>query len=1111
MNSSCGCCKGVGSGALDPIWNRPGLDALRYRVGTHATFLDGMIAALTLDADPALEALTTRAPDDATIALLDAWAIVADVLTFYQERIANEAYLRTATERRSIIELGRLVGYELRPGVAASVYLAYTLDKGYDVEIPSGARAQSLPGPGELPQPFETSAPLEAREAWNNLQPRLTRPSAIVRSKTGQDPGRAHDARTVEVLYLDGTSTNLKPNDRILLVFHTGVPVPRTVLSSEPDAAARRTKVVLAPPNLDKFLKDKKDLNALRPDPASLNDVVDTLKQGPAKRQLSPAHFSRQILDTFAPTADAGISLLAAANPLLKETFYRAWENAILSPAPPLTSVEALRVKAPLFGHNAPPKPILNSQGVSQGTEEWPLGDTLTVTIRIGASENADDSVVRNVRAFARATVATGIEVAFRKGPEAGVARLPFSRGTQSTRLDGVEISLTIPTEGEARTFEIVIAPESDNRFGLKEKQQILLTPIAPPTGEEGAASRLSVSIQNGAAKDPEQTLAQGQTVQYQVGSRNVTIDATEGLVLKQESRAALSDAELARSGPIVALDAPYDQIVPGSWILIERLKADGSKMTPFVTTVKDAVTLTKTAYGITAKVTQLTLEEPWLDARSADWLEEHGNSLAAFRAVTVYAQSDPQKLTEEPITDEVAMQVIELQSLYDGLDSGRWLIVAGERTDIPGTTGVPGAELVMLARIEQDVERYTDDKQTAALEGSRTRSVVYLTDPLAYKYKRDTVRIYGNVVKASHGETRIEVLGSGDGSKAFQGFTLKQPPLTYVAATNPSGIESTLDVRVNEVSWHQVPALFDAGPDDRSFITQTDDAGRVTVMFGDGFHGARLPTGLQNVTSVYRNGIGKPGNVAREQITLLTTRPLGVREVTNPLPASGGADPENRDDARGNVPLALLALDRLVSVADYEAFTRAFAGIGKASAVRLTDGHRTMVHITIAGADDIPVDDTSDLYRHLNLALRELGDPQQAICVESRVLKFLIMSATVALLPDYHWDDVERKLRGAILDAFSFKRRQLGQDAVLSEVLGVMHSVEGVQYVDVDTFDAVAENTPAEELKTLGNTLALQNRIVVNMASANPVTPAELAIFTPEVPDTLILRGPQK
>ena len=61
--------------------------------------------------------------------LTDAWAAALDVLTFYQERIANESYLRTATERLSVLHLARLIGYELRPGVAASTSLAFTLDE----------------------------------------------------------------------------------------------------------------------------------------------------------------------------------------------------------------------------------------------------------------------------------------------------------------------------------------------------------------------------------------------------------------------------------------------------------------------------------------------------------------------------------------------------------------------------------------------------------------------------------------------------------------------------------------------------------------------------------------------------------------------------------------------------------------------------------------------------------------------------------------------------------------------------------------------------------------------------------------------------------------------
>ena len=100
MSQPCGCCEGTE--VLTPMTtaNRPGLPAFSYRVGTHATFLVTMKARLSSALFPELADLKTRDPSDPAIALLDAWALVADVLTFYQERIANEGYLLTATERR---------------------------------------------------------------------------------------------------------------------------------------------------------------------------------------------------------------------------------------------------------------------------------------------------------------------------------------------------------------------------------------------------------------------------------------------------------------------------------------------------------------------------------------------------------------------------------------------------------------------------------------------------------------------------------------------------------------------------------------------------------------------------------------------------------------------------------------------------------------------------------------------------------------------------------------------------------------------------------------------------------------------------------------------------
>jgi hypothetical protein len=497
-------------------------------------------------------------------------------------------------------------------------------------------------------------------------------------------------------------------------------------------------------------------------------------------------------------------------------------------------------------------------------------------------------------------------------------------------------------------------------------------------------------------------------------------------------------------------------------------------------------------------------------------------SSTLLLRGTSVYAQFEELPLAEEPIEecvghhelDAESGRRIELRDLVDGLDSGRWLIVSGERADVKDANGkriagVNANELVLLANVEHT---YNDK-----LPDERTHTTLILDRGLTYCYKRETVKIYGNVVKATHGETRNETLGGGDASKALQQFTLKQPPLTFVSAPNPSGVDSTLVVRVNDVQWHETGNLAGSLPTDRKFTARTDDEGKTTVIFGSGKYGARLPTGQENVKAVYRNGIGKPGNVKAGQISLLVTQPLHVKEVINPLPATGGADKENRDQARDNAPLAVMALDRLVSTQDYADFARQFAGIGKASAARLSDGRRQLVHVTIAGADDIPIALTSDLYWNLVKALRDFGDPYLPLEVEVRKLKLLIVQAKVRVLPDYLWEKVEPKARTALLEKFSFARRDLGEDALLSEAISAIQAVEGVQFVDVDKFDGVDEQQVVDALAekmSLAAQIALRPRVLVELAQVDSmetdpskrIKPAELAYFSPDVPDTIIL-----
>ncbi len=125
---SCLCCDGVAAATPLAIENRGGLSAIGYRIGGYADFRESLHAALSSSDFRKLGELRTRDEDDFTIGLIDAFACAADVLTFYQERIANESYLGTARERVSLAEMGRLIGYRLRPGVAAETLLAFTFE-----------------------------------------------------------------------------------------------------------------------------------------------------------------------------------------------------------------------------------------------------------------------------------------------------------------------------------------------------------------------------------------------------------------------------------------------------------------------------------------------------------------------------------------------------------------------------------------------------------------------------------------------------------------------------------------------------------------------------------------------------------------------------------------------------------------------------------------------------------------------------------------------------------------------------------------------------------------------------------------------------------------------
>jgi predicted phage baseplate assembly protein len=281
----------------------------------------------------------------------------------------------------------------------------------------------------------------------------------------------------------------------------------------------------------------------------------------------------------------------------------------------------------------------------------------------------------------------------------------------------------------------------------------------------------------------------------------------------------------------------------------------------------------------------------------------------------------------------------------------------------------------------------------------------------------------------------------------------LQQSPLTYISADAPEGTQSTLEIRVDDLLWEEVSFFYGHGPEEHIYITRQDDAGNTTVMFGDGLTGSRLPTGQQNIKATYRRGIGIGGLVRANQLSLMLTRPLGVKAANNPQAATGAADPEQLDNARQNATLTIMTLGRIVSLQDYQDFARAFAGIDKALATWTWSGQQRIVLLTVAGVNGASVAVDSTLYKNLTDSIRLCSEPFVRPLLQPYDPIFFRVAGTVAVDTAYILDQVKANVEDALRAAFSFAERDFGQPVHLSEVISTIQNVVGVLDVDLTEF----------------------------------------------------------
>ncbi len=830
--------------------NRAGLDAVRYRIGAYHEFRESMVARLSSARFGAMSELTTRDPDDFTMALIDAWAVACDVLTFYSQRWMNEAFLATAHETLSLHELAALTGYAPHPGAAASADLRFLLagEDGAPLEahIAVGTKVQSTPGQDETPVIFETIEEITARPAWNAMRPALTTPHALTGGTTR--------------LYFAGSATGLVDGDAVFFEPDAGDPVL---------AVVRDVTISVANPAAD---PDAIDLTVATVEPLSAAPLRTSALVG---QSLTPPSFEAPLDAYIGQQIDAGeLPEILSDEQVEEAALFGPLQGSLDDPK----EVLVFRARAAIFGHGAPTLAVLPS--------------SLTGDVPVYTTDNDGNVIIDSLV----------------PGPFANVSDSEWAEG-----------NLTVLDGGADRVY----------------------------------------------------------------------------------------------------LDRVVSEIGAGSHVVLR----DGDDWALY--TVEAAAEVSISRFTVTGKSTRLTLDS---DSQFASF---------SIRGTTVFGAGEWLPLAQIPLDGHLSESDTELllDDWAPGLEPGRKIMMTGRTA---GSRDVPLTAAAEIGAVTHDLS-----------PGRGT--TLTLAAPLGFAFARRDLRVNANVAPATQGESVFEVLGGGDPRALFQTFRSAQAPQTHVPAATPSGAEPTLELRVDKLKWERVDDLLDAGPEDRVYTMRVDPEGHTHVGFGDGIAGARPPAGRDNVRATYRKTHGLEGRVAPGQLNILMTQPLGVREVLNPLPAEGGADPETLEAIRENAPLFCRTLDRTVSLTDYADFARGYAGIAKSLAQWLHIGGGPRVVVTVAGEEGAPVEDGGTVQTGLIGAMAEAGDPYARFHVRSYVARYFKLAVKVKPDPAYLPDDVLADAEAALRASFSFEARAFGQPVFASEVIERLHRIDGVEAVIVD------------------------------------------------------------
>lgn len=310
-------------------------------------------------------------------------------------------------------------------------------------------------------------------------------------------------------------------------------------------------------------------------------------------------------------------------------------------------------------------------------------------------------------------------------------------------------------------------------------------------------------------------------------------------------------------------------------------------------------------------------------------------------------------------------------------------------------------------------------------------------------------INVFYNLLSVTRGKTIAnEVIGSGDGTASGQSFKLAKSPVTYL--TLGATYASTIKLRVNGQPWSEVSSFYGLPANAQVFVTREDAQQNTYVDFGDGINGARLPTGSNNVVATYRIEAGADSPPAGKLTVIAQSYP-GLQSVVNPVPVSGGSDPDPASLLRQYAPQSVLTFGRAVSVFDYQALAAGAPGVNRAQAVWSWNAVNQQAGVTVYVAGEPNV--ATSVQTLLNAA----GDPNRPVSVQPATE--INITLTLDLIVKAGWDQgamtagVVAALCDPMTGLFSPAKLGIGQALFDSMIEAAVLSVDGLVAIKSSTF----------------------------------------------------------